>query len=139
MTDAVSPSDPLALLAALVQFGPSPDRSNERDLGAAIDRLIAERDALAKTLEPGSDPALISRIIIRSIENGVRAEAAEAELVRMRVACTAADKALKPLSDAVFNDNGDMTVSAEMPSYDECIAAYFASRKVRAAIIERLE
>lgn len=36
--------------------------------------------------------------------------------------------ALDPLADAVFNDNGDMTVSARLPTYDECVAAYFARK-----------
>jgi hypothetical protein len=44
------------------------------------DEARAERDALANTLDAGSDPALISRIIMNSIENKVNAESAEAKL-----------------------------------------------------------
>ena len=40
--------------------------------------------------------------------------------------------ALHPLSDAVFNDNGDITVNLSMPTGEEFIAAYFAVRAARA-------
>ena len=40
--------------------------------------------------------------------------------------------ALQPLSDAVFNDNGDITVNLSMPTGEEFIAAYFADRAARA-------
>lgn len=39
-----------------------------------------------------------------------------------------AKEALKILSDAVFNDNGDMTVSVPLVSSEDCIKAYFASK-----------
>jgi hypothetical protein len=36
--------------------------------------------------------------------------------------------ALKPFSDAVYDDNGDMTVSAGEVKYDDFVRAYFALR-----------
>lgn len=38
-------------------------------------------------------------------------------------------KALKPFADAVFNDNGDMTVSYGHLTSENCIQAYFAMKK----------
>lgn len=50
-----------------------------------------------------------------------RLAAAEAERDAMR-------KALKPFADAVFNDNGDMTVNLAAPTSEDFIAAYFCRR-----------
>jgi len=48
---AISVQDPLSLVESLIQFGPSHDGAVERDLRAAIRRLMAERDEmLARTL-----------------------------------------------------------------------------------------
>jgi len=44
-----------------------------------------------------------------------------------------AEKALHPFYAAVFNDNGDMTVSGGYP-YHEAIAGYHAYKRVRAMI-----
>lgn len=44
-----------------------------------------------------------------------------------------AREALRPLADAVFNDNGDMTVSAPSLTPEQCIAAYFAVKRIDAA------
>lgn len=52
---------------------------------------------------------------------------AEAE----RVIATQAD-ALSPLSNAVFNDNGDMTISSPFVTSEHCVSAYFADRAARA-------
>lgn len=38
--------------------------------------------------------------------------------------------ALKPFSDAVFNDNGDMTVDRSVPKYDDFVEAYRALRSI---------
>lgn len=43
-------------------------------------------------------------------------------------------EALRPLSDAVFNDNGDMSVSQPLPTYDECVKAYFVVKQIRIAL-----
>ena len=45
-----------------------------------------------------------------------------------------AETALKPLSDAVYNDNGDMTVILPVVSYEQCQTAYFASKAIDAAL-----
>ena len=37
---------------------------------------------------------------------------------------------IKPLADAVFNDNGDMTVSTPLVTSEQCIAAYFAMKRL---------
>jgi hypothetical protein len=52
----------------------------------------------------------------------------------LRKALEQAERALKPLADAVFNDNGDMTVNLPSPTSEECIAAYFVERRIAAAI-----
>ena len=56
-----------------------------------------------------------------------------------------AQKALQPFSDAVFNDNGDMTVDMSFAKYDDFVRAYFAAKKLSglsdriAAYVEQLE
>lgn len=53
---------------------------------------------------------------------------------RLREALEKAETALMPLSNAVFNDNGVMTVTTPRPTYDDCVMAYFAVRRIRAAL-----
>lgn len=48
-------------------------------------------------------------------------------------ALKAAEKALRPFYDAVFNDNGDLTVTGFF-EHDEVVAGYFAYQKVEAAL-----
>jgi len=43
--------------------------------------------------------------------------------------------ALAPFASAVFNDNGDLTIDASAPTSKDLAAAYFALRKVRAALL----
>jgi hypothetical protein len=57
--------------------------------------------------------------------------AASAEHV---LALEKAAEALSPLADAVFNDNGDMTVSVPLLSAEDCIQAYFAVKRILAAL-----
>lgn len=45
-------------------------------------------------------------------------------------------EALKPFSDAVFNDNGDMTIDLGLATSDDYVRAYFAYRRARALIQE---
>ena len=52
-----------------------------------------ERDALVSYIDPGGDPVLVSRIIMNSIENEVRAEAAEAKLAEAVEEMKALDQA----------------------------------------------
>lgn len=52
----------------------------------------------------------------------------------LRVALEKAAEALRPMADAVFNDNGDMTVNMTMPTGEECIQAYFAEKRIQAAL-----
>ena len=40
-------------------------------------------------------------------------------------------EALKPFADAVFNDNGDITVSPSQARYDHFCDAYFAMRATK--------
>jgi hypothetical protein len=47
--------------------------------------------------------------------------------------------ALRPLADAVFNDNGDMTVILPVVSSEECISAYFARKRLRVALSALVE
>lgn len=39
------------------------------------------------------------------------------------------EPALRPFADAVFNDNGDMTVNFSAVKHDDFVAAYLALRK----------
>lgn len=43
-------------------------------------------------------------------------------------------EALEPFADAVFNDNGDITVNLSAVDPDDFIAAYFAFRRARTAL-----
>jgi len=58
------------------------------------------------------------------------------ELAIVRQLLEISEKALTPFSNAVFNDNGDMTVSPCHDSYESFIAAYFAKQKIHAAFKE---
>lgn len=60
-------------------------------------------------------------------EATAKLETAEAERDALR-------KALEPFADAVFNDNGDMTVNLAAPTSEDFINAYFALRAARAAL-----
>jgi len=68
----------------------------------------------------------------------MRKDAAD-EITRLRAERDEAVKALEPLADAVFNDNGDMAVTLFAPTADQCIAAYFIVRRHRTAIVNRGE
>lgn len=56
----------------------------------------------------------------------------EARLEKAREVIERQQSALKPMSDAVYNDNGDMTISEPWPVADQCVAAYWADRAARA-------
>ena len=56
-----------------------------------------------------------------------------ARIEELERALDKADAALKPLADAVYNDNRDMTVSATLITSEQCITAYFAERNIRRA------
>lgn len=53
---------------------------------------------------------------------------------RLRAALKSAGKALLPMAEAVFNDNGDITVQMPTPTYDECVSAYFAEKRINAEL-----
>jgi hypothetical protein len=53
---------------------------------------------------------------------------AEAALESARKVIIQQQAALKPMSGAVYNDNGDMTISGCHPTSDECVDAYWAER-----------
>ena len=53
---------------------------------------------------------------------------------KLEAALARAEEALRPMSDAVFNDNGDMTVSQPLPNHEDCVKAYFAAKQIRAAL-----
>ncbi|NGO63912.1 hypothetical protein G6N76_09510 [Rhizobium daejeonense] len=68
-----------------------------------------------------------------------RAEAAEARIAALELRLAEAERvmeqqtsALLPLSNAVFNDNGDMTTSEPLINSEQCVSAYFAGRAARA-------
>lgn len=63
-----------------------------------------------------------------------RATAAEARLAEAMKVIVKQDAALSVLSDAVFNDNGGITVNIPTVTYEHCVAAYFSERAARAFI-----
>lgn len=58
----------------------------------------------------------------------------KAENAKLQQALSRAGKAIAPFADAVFNDNGDMSVNLTLPDANKFIAAYFAERAIRAAL-----
>ncbi len=52
----------------------------------------------------------------------------------LRVALQKAAKALTPFSNAVFNDNGDMSVNMAFAQYEDFCNAYFALRRANDAL-----
>jgi hypothetical protein len=97
----------------------------DRQLGDEITELRA-RCEKAEAERDNADSAATF-----ATAQAIAAESRCAELVK---ALEEAERALKPLADAVFNDNGDMTVSLPSPTSEECIAAYFAEKHARAAL-----
>jgi hypothetical protein len=43
-------------------------------------------------------------------------------------------RALEPFANAVFNDNGDLTVDRSFATYDDVVRAYFTHKEARAAL-----
>lgn len=68
----------------------------------------------------------------RAEEEEARAEAAEALLKEAGPVIVKLRKALEPLVNSVFNDNGDITVTVTHITHEHCEAAYFADRAARA-------
>ncbi len=55
-----------------------------REAADALTRLASERDALTRVIDPhNTNPDNIARIIMRSVENSVRASEAEAKVERL--------------------------------------------------------
>jgi hypothetical protein len=61
-----------------------------------------------------------------------RIAALEAENVELRTHLVLDAQALKPFADAVYNDNGDMTVGPVLDNYESCCRAYSAEKRLRA-------
>ena len=55
--------------------------------------------------------------------------AKDAEIARLSAEIARLRAALKPFADCVYNDNGDMTISAA--GFDDYAKAYFAMRPTR--------
>lgn len=105
------------------------------EMGTAVEKRIAtalraerERgkaaDETARAYEASMRAACDSRDQWRA-----RADAAEAQVASLRVA-------LEPFANAVFNDNGDMTVDLAFAKYDDYVRAYFANRRAALATKE---
>ena len=56
------------------------------------------------------------------------------ELEEARKALEKAHTAIQPFADAVYNDNGDMTVNMSFATYDDFVRAYFVSKKISASL-----
>lgn len=63
-----------------------------------------------------------------------QAEATKRELAELRKLVSECSDALSPFADAVFNDNGDMTVNLGSATGDDYVRAYFTDRRARALI-----
>lgn len=55
----------------------------------------------------------------------------QSRLTKADTLLQAAEKALTPFAAAVYNDNGDMTISAVYESRDSYVAAYYARKRLR--------
>lgn len=103
----------------------------------AVDRLRAlaggSRDI---AFEPSDADEILEKLeALAAILSAPNLEICDAPApAELSVALEKAAEALKPLADAVFNDNGDMTVSAPLLSAEECVQAYFAVKRIRAAL-----
>lgn len=84
--------------------------------------------SLESDLLQGPETSVFCSVVAEAVVN------LAAENERLRTALEKAMSALTPLSDAVFNDNGDMTVSVPHLSYEQCVAAYFAAKAANAAL-----
>jgi hypothetical protein len=72
--------------------------------------------------------------IVTAFVSGSSLSPGSGEKDRIAQTLRKAEAALTPLANAVFNDNGDMTVSVPLLSADQCISAYFAVKAIRAAL-----
>lgn len=98
------------------------------DRAEAAEARVAELEAmLQQTVEETSDE--IAALMIR-------AQAAEQRVKDAVKVLDNAGGALSAMSDAVFNDNGDMTVRIPSVTAEECISAYFAERSIQRFIKE---
>lgn len=103
-----------------------------QNLKAYIDKMTGEvQDAIARERERAEAAEK------RALNNEARAQAAEQKLAEAVKVMEQQSKALEPLSNAVFNDNGEISVSYPVSFTSEhCIAAYFADRAARCFIKE---
>lgn len=113
----------------------SPDYDSRDIVAKAIEfttsRLVEEIETLRRDVnywkvEAEGERAKVAR-------RDAKLTAAQEENARLREALNIAEKALRPFYDAVFNDNGDITVEGPY-DYEEAIAGYFACKKIRAAL-----
>ena len=103
----------------------------DREIAAAKARIAQYEDADSQMVAAWKAETQDARAALAaSIEQG---KAAADEAKRLRVVLEKLHKAIKPFANAVFNDNGDCTVTP-CHDYDSYIAAYFAERKARAAL-----
>ncbi len=112
----------------------------------AYDRKVYDMSGPTPTEEPeagGGPLGYAIRAYMSALAGGLqrsaRAEAAEARITALELRLAEAERvieqqtsALLPLSNAVFNDNGDMTISVPIINAEQCVSAYFAGRAARA-------
>lgn len=96
-----------------------------RQLEAERDEWKSEYFRRHKDAADNAERAILAELKIR------RLEADKEELVD---AVRKASDVMVVLANAVFNDNGDMTVTLPILNYDTCIQAYFLRKKVAALI-----
>lgn len=130
-------------LKFLVEWGEAfcdtkhPDTARAEAAEARIAELGADLSRLAETYGDEERPRYTTRRLRLEVERakaaaGIRIAELEKRLADAERVISKQRDALQPLYDAVFNDNGDITVNLSMPTGEEFIAAYFADRAARA-------
>jgi len=92
------------------------------ELLTALEAIAAERDEARRQRDD-----IAAKYESEDIRVDAELTAYQAEVTRLKAA-------LKPFSDKVYNDNGDMTIETSPPKSDCYVAAYFAMRAVTAAL-----
>ena len=105
---------------------------NQERANVYLNETITETAARAQAAEKACDEW--SEVSQRNYQ---RAKAAEQRVKDAVKVLEQQSKALEPLANSVFNDNGDISVNYPVRFTSEhCIAAYFADRAARAFIKE---
>jgi hypothetical protein len=112
------------IFAAMVkadEIGEPLDDIDAREIiGAAVSALVFNETPDGATQTPLH--------LTDETQSAIEQEQAEPDILILQQERDRLREALRPFADAVFNDNGDMSIDLSAPQPDDFINAYFAAR-----------